>query len=65
MARGSGRNRRFSRFFRDRSSVRPKSLEGARRCSAAWAEITGQIQMAKSQVFTFYLDENGKVTAVR
>lgn len=32
---------------------------------AAWAEITGQTQQAHSQVFTFYMDGDGKVTAVK
>jgi len=32
---------------------------------AAWAEITGQTQRAKSQVFTVYIDGSGKVTAVK
>jgi hypothetical protein len=32
---------------------------------AAWAEITGATQNEKSTVFTFYLDGNGKITAVK
>ena len=32
---------------------------------AAWAEITGQTQTAKSQVFTFYIDHEGKISAVK
>ncbi len=32
---------------------------------AAWAEITGQTQQDHSQLFTFYIDGNGKVSAVR
>ena len=32
---------------------------------AAWAEITGQTQRAHSQVFTFYMDGDGKITAVK
>jgi hypothetical protein len=32
---------------------------------AAWAELTGQTQRDKSQVFTFYLDGSGKITAVK
>ncbi|OLC00469.1 MAG: hypothetical protein AUI15_07285 [Actinobacteria bacterium 13_2_20CM_2_66_6] len=32
---------------------------------AAWAEITGQTQQDHSQLFTFYLDGEGKVSAVK
>jgi len=32
---------------------------------AAWAEITGQTQRAHSQLFTFYLDGSGKISAVK
>jgi hypothetical protein len=32
---------------------------------AAWAEITGKTQNAHSQVFTFYIDGEGKVAAVK
>jgi hypothetical protein len=32
---------------------------------AAWAEITGATQKAKSSVFTFYMDGRGKVTAIK
>jgi hypothetical protein len=32
---------------------------------AAWAEITGETQSAKSSVFTFYMDGRGKVAAVK
>jgi hypothetical protein len=32
---------------------------------AAWAEITGQTQRAHSQLFTFYLDPGGKISAVK
>jgi hypothetical protein len=32
---------------------------------AAWAELTGQTQGDKSQVFTFYFDGSGKITAVK
>lgn len=32
---------------------------------AAWAELTGQTQGETSQLFTFYLDDKGKVTSVR
>ena len=32
---------------------------------AAWAEITGQTQRAKSQVFTFYVASDGKIAAVK
>lgn len=32
---------------------------------AAWAEITGQTQRDHSQLFTFYINGGGKVTAVK
>jgi hypothetical protein len=32
---------------------------------AAWSEITGDTQKAKSSIFTFYMDGSGKVTAVK
>ena len=32
---------------------------------AAWAEITGQTQQDHSQLFTFYLDGGGKISAVK
>lgn len=32
---------------------------------AAWAELTGQTQGDKSELFTFYMDGSGKVTSVK
>lgn len=32
---------------------------------AAWAELTGQTQGARSELFTFYLDGRGQVTSVK
>lgn len=32
---------------------------------AAWAELMGQTQGAKSELFTFYVDGHGKVTSVK
>jgi hypothetical protein len=32
---------------------------------AAWAEITGQTQREHSQLFTFYIDHEGKISAVK
>jgi len=32
---------------------------------AAWAEITGQTQQAHSQLFTMYMDGDGKISAVK
>lgn len=41
------------------------ALAERRDLGAAWAEITGATQNEKSELFTFYLDGAGKVTAVK
>ena len=43
----------------------PAALNERRDLGAAWAELTGQTQGDKSQLFTFYLDGSGKVTSVK
>jgi hypothetical protein len=41
------------------------ALNERRDLGAAWAELTGQTQGDKSQVYTFYVDGGGKITAVK
>jgi hypothetical protein len=43
----------------------PAAISERHDLGAAWAELTGQTQGDKSQVFTFYIDGGGKITAVK